>query len=335
MTDTEYTGPFNEMPLDHIRRFLRAYDSGVFDKVPALGQKYSYVVVAGMGGSGVVGSAIVDLAKNVAKVPIDVLRANRLPAFTTDDTLALIISYSGDTREMLELYDECVSRGCRIIVITTGGRLGERAKADGKLVILLDGGFTPRSDIGFAIGYAASVIDMNCGTHIMDMFVSGLRAAEPYAEKLSRSDDPDNLARSIATRVVSKTPFIYADDSLACVVNRWKCQINENSKIPAACNTFPEFNHNSLEGWGGNSHNSLIPIFLGATNQYIDVALGILKEKGNPFLMVEIPGESDAEVMLNGVVLGDYVSLYLAQMLGVNDSPVYSIAEYKKRTAGL
>ena len=59
------------------------------------------------------------------------------------------------------------------------------------------------------------------------------------------------------------------------------------------------------------------------------------KEKGNPFLMVEIPGESDAEVMLNGVVLGDYVSLYLAQMLGVNDSPVYSITEYKKRTAGL
>ena len=196
MTDSEYAGPFNEMPLDHIRRFLRAYDSGVFDNVPTLGQRYSYVIVAGMGGSGVVGSAIVDLAKNVAKVPIDVLRANRLPAFTTHDTLALIISYSGNTREMLELYDECVSRGCRIIVITTGGKLGERAKADGKQVIMLDGGFTPRSDIGFAIGYAASVIDMNCGTHIMDMFVSGLRSAEPYAEKLSRSDDPDNLHRS-------------------------------------------------------------------------------------------------------------------------------------------
>ena len=55
MTDVEYAGPFNEMPLDHIRRFLKAYDSGVFDKVPALGQKYSYVIVAGMGGSGVVG----------------------------------------------------------------------------------------------------------------------------------------------------------------------------------------------------------------------------------------------------------------------------------------
>ena len=321
--------------MDHIRRFLRAYDSGVFDDVPVLGQKYSYVIVAGMGGSGVVGSAIVDLARNVAKVPIDVLRANRLPAFTTDDTLAIIISYSGNTREMLELYEECEARGCRILVITTGGKLGERAKADGKKLILMGGGFTPRSDIGFAIGYAASVIDANCGTNIMDTFVSATRAAEPYAELLSRGDDSDNPAKYIATRMVSKTPFIYADDSLSCVVNRWKCQINENSKIPAACNTFPEFNHNSLEGWGGNSHNSLIPVFLGATNQYIDAALGILKERGNPFLMVEIPGESNAEVMLNGVILGDYVSLYLAQMLGVNDSPVYSITEYKKRTAGL
>jgi glucose/mannose-6-phosphate isomerase len=121
MTDTEYTGPFIEMPLDHIRRFLRAHDSGVFDGVPVLERKYDHVIVAGMGGSGVVGSAIVDLARNVAKVPVDVLRANRLPAFTSDRTLTIVISYSGNTREMLELYDECVSKGCRMIVITTGG----------------------------------------------------------------------------------------------------------------------------------------------------------------------------------------------------------------------
>ena len=335
MRDMEYGGPFNEMPLDHIRRFIGAYDSGLFSDVPVLDRKYNHVIVAGMGGSGIVGSAIVDLARNVTDVPVDVLRANRLPAHISENTLVLVISYSGNTREMLELYSECISKGCKVIVITTGGRLEELAREDGTYLLVVDGGFTPRSDIGFAIGYAAAVIDSNCGTHIMDSFVSAMRVAEPYALMLSDFEASDNQARCIAMRISSKTPFIYGGDEMACVVNRWKCQINENAKVPAACNTFPEFNHNSLEGWCGNSYNSLIPLFLGDTDPYIDVASDVMGESGNSFLFVRIPGDSVAERMINGVVLGDYVSLYLAQILGVDDSPVYAITEFKKRTKDL
>ena len=111
--------------------------------------------------------------------------------------------------------------------------------------------------------------------------------------------------------------------------------MNENAKIPATCGMFSKFNHNSLEGWGGNTYKRLVPVFLGDTDQYIDTALDSLEEKGNPFLRIPIPGESGADRLINGIILGDYVSLHLAKLLGVNDSPVYSITEFKRRTGGI
>ena len=74
---------------------------------------------------------------------------------------------------------------------------------------------------------------------------------------------------------------------------------------------------------------------MGDADQYINAALDLLEEKGNPFLRIPIPGESNADKLINGTILGDYVSLYLAKLLGVNDSPVYSITEFKRRTGGL
>ena len=334
MNAEKYEGPFNEMPLDHIRRFLSSYDSGRFSDVPVLDRKYGQVLIAGMGGSGVVGSIIASLARFVTSIPVDVLRTNRVPAYVGEDTLLVVISYSGNTREMLEMYSEGLSRGCMVIVITAGGSLLERAVRDGTPVMRLDGGFTPRSDIGFAIGYAAAVIDSNCGTDLLGSFVSAIRSAEPYADVLSKREDENNPAMCIAHSISSMTPFIYSMDDLKCVVNRWKCQINENAKIPAACNTFPEFNHNCLEGWSGNSHKSLVPIFIGGADFYADTALQIMAERGNDFLRVDIPGRTDMERIVNGILLGDYVSLYLAHILGVNDSPVYAIAEFKRRIAG-
>ncbi len=335
MAGEEYGGPFNEPPLEHLRRFLRAYDSDVFSNVPVLGKKYDHVILGGMGGSGVIGSIIFDFAKRVVDVPVNFIRTNRLPAHTSENTLALVISYSGNTREMLELYDQCIQRGCRMIIITTGGKLAECAEKDGKCMIRVEGGHTPRSDIAFAIGYVASIIDQNCGTSILDSFASAVRASESFADTLSDPEAPDNVAWDIAMKISSKTPFIYSNDDMACVVNRWKCQINENAKIPAASGTFPEFNHNSLEGWGGNTYNGLIPLFIGDSDPYIDAALDLLEEKGNPFLRIEVPGSSETERIVSGMILGDYVSLYLAQILGVNDSPVYSITEFKKRTGGI
>ena len=247
MPEEEHLEPSNESPLEHLTRFLKAYDSGEFSNVPVLGRKCDHVILGGMGRSGVVGSIIVDFAKDVVDVPVDIVRTNRLPAHISENTLALVISYSGNTREMLELYSECVSRGCRLIVLTTGGKLEKMAEDDGKQLIRIRGGFTPCSDIAFAIGYVASIIDQNCGTALLDTFSRTVRSSLPYAKSLSNPNDVDNLAWKIALEFSGRTPFIYSNDDIGCVVNRWKCQMNETAEIPAACGTFPGVFHHGVQ----------------------------------------------------------------------------------------
>src|SRR5690606_41172177 len=58
-----------------------------------------------------------------------------------------------------------------------------------------------------------------------------------------------NLAKQLALRLHGKLPLIYGTGGWrGAVAYRWKCQINENAKAPAWCNTFPELNHNETVG---------------------------------------------------------------------------------------
>lgn len=326
-------GPFNEMPSDHIRRFMSAYESGAFGNVPQIKGEFDHVIVAGMGGSGIIGSAVVDMTRNLSGTPVDVLRANRLPAYASDGALIIVISYSGNTREMIDLYKDCKDRGCNVIAVTSGGKLADMVEADANPLIRVKGGFTPRSDIGIVIGYVASIIDKNCGTSFLKGYVDAMSSAIPYSDALADTSDLENEAMRIAHRLTSRIPFIYSMDGMSCVANRWKCQINENAKIPAACGMFPEFNHNSLEGWCGNVSNILIPIFLGPHDRFVDSAASIMEEKGNPMMFIDIPGDSEIEMLVNGIILGDYVSLYLADLMKRDASPVPAITEFKKRTS--
>ena len=328
-----YKGPFNEMPSDHIRRFISAYESGTFDNVPCMEKDYDHVIIAGMGGSGIIGSAVADITRNLSGTPVDVLRANRLPAYASNGALIIVVSYSGNTREMIDLYRDCRTKGCSVIAVTSGGRLADMAEADGNPLIRIRGGFTPRSDIGIVIGYVASIIDKNCGTSFMKGYVDAMSSAISYSDALADTCNPENEAMRIAHLLTSRIPFIYSMDGMSCVANRWKCQINENAKIPAACGTFPEFNHNSLEGWCGNVSNIPIPIFIGPHDKFVDSAASIMEESGNPMVFIDIPGDSEVDRLVNGIILGDYVSLYLADLMKRDASPVPAITEFKRRTS--
>jgi glucose/mannose-6-phosphate isomerase len=72
-----------------------------------------------------------------------------LPGYADRDTLVIVTSYSGNTAESLEQYDEALRRGCRIAVVTSGveaGRTGEKNShpMDGNL---------PGNPAGASLGY--------------------------------------------------------------------------------------------------------------------------------------------------------------------------------------
>jgi glucose/mannose-6-phosphate isomerase len=63
----------------------------------------------------------------------------------------------------------------------------------------------------------------------------------------------------------------------------------------------------------------------------IDVAMQLIREAKMQPLAVELSGRTSIESALMGVMLGDFVSYYLAMLKGVDPTPVASIEELKRR----
>ena len=96
---------------------------------------FDNVVVMGMGGSGIVGDVVQAVGTATLPVPLVVLKHYRTPSFVGPRTLAFAVSYSGGTEETLGMAQGALDAGATLVVITSGGALGELAKKAGALHI--------------------------------------------------------------------------------------------------------------------------------------------------------------------------------------------------------
>ena len=295
-------------------------------------RKYNEIIIGGMGGSGIVGTIAADLFSSLSPIPIVLLRVQTLPAWANKNTLVIVISYSGNTAEMLSLYNDAKDRGCGVVAVTSGGKLSQAVEKDGGDCITINGGFMPRSDINTPLAHILSVIDCQVGTNLHSEFIDTLKKMIPYAEELESKEM--NYAKEIALRLSSGTPFFYTSESTQCVASRWRAQFNENSKKVAGDGVFPEFDHNELEGWANDKSKTNIPVFIrtkadGDTAKYMDACAETIKKWGVQPYIVNIEGNTLMESIMYGIILGDYVSLYVAELTGTDPNPVEAITEFK------
>jgi glucose/mannose-6-phosphate isomerase len=154
----------------------------------------------------------------------------------------------------------------------------------------------------------------------------------------------ENHAKQMAAAIDSSLLILYGlGEWQTAVANRWRCQINENSKLLAFVNAFPEMNHNEVVGWAGTRRQHLHRISVlvfgdGNESRRMRERMRVTTELIAPFSQVfELlaQGESLLEKMLFLAHLGDYVSLYLA-ILGEQDpSKIDSIDRLKNALSAL
>ncbi|MBO3754923.1 MAG: hypothetical protein FGF53_08645, partial [Candidatus Brockarchaeota archaeon] len=162
---------------------------------------------------------------------------------------------------------------------------------------------------------------------------------EEYSVKLKpESPVEKNPAKQLALRIHGKLPIIYSLGHLKSVALRYKDQINENAKMRAMCDQLPEMNHNEIEAWEKTDFKNLIHVILIDSrfkNPYIAESVKALvsriETKGVPISAVQPLGETLVEEMLSAIILGDWVSYYLAILRGVDPAPVSLISELKKK----
>ena len=68
-----------------------------------------------------------------------------MPGFVDENTLVFCVSYSGNTEETLSVFDAATKKKAKIVVITSGGDLGAKAKK----AIKIPSGLQPRASLGY------------------------------------------------------------------------------------------------------------------------------------------------------------------------------------------
>jgi glucose/mannose-6-phosphate isomerase len=334
--------------LGHIRGFPQhcrtAWDQVQAWRAPADWGEFQHILITGMGGSAIGGVLLAGLVADESRVPISVWRDYGLPAYVQGpDHLVVACSYSGNTEETLSTFREARKRGATTAAITTGGKLAALAGESDAALVRFDYESQPRAALGHAffhlLGAVSRAISLPDYSEDVREAVEVMGALQ--SEIVPEVDVEENAAKQLARRAEGRQLVVLGAGHLAGVANRWKTQVNENAKQWAFFEMMPELDHNSVCGFGMPEavpdYTLVVMLRSEADPPRLqarwDVTAELLEREGVPTEMVYGRGESTLSQMLSLIHVGDFVSLYLAVLNGVDPTPVEPIAFLKRRLA--
>ena len=292
------------------------------------------ILIIGMGGSAICGDILADMLRSVSPIPITVIRAMEVPHWVDASTLVIAISYSGDTLEALTATEDARAHGASICGISSGGRLAKYCTEHGIPHFRLPGGMMPRAALGSMLGACARCISSE-KIPSTEILVNAVNECEPISEKIIAGEYP--LIESIAKRIAHTTPVIYATASILSAARRFKSQINENAKTLAHVSEFPESAHNEIVGLKDlisqkkDTHISLFALRLKKEDEYIRRMYEAFESVvGKRFFNITSPFEGVPSSILYYILVGDAVTLRLAEIRGVDPSKIEAITEFKR-----
>ena len=308
---------------------------------PKKNKKINKIVISGMGGSGISGDVALDLLADRIKIPLILNKNFTVPAAVDKDSLFIAISYSGNTEETLSALKNAIALGATIAAVTSGGILKELAIKNKWSLFSLPAGYQPRAAFPFlcialltAIG---RLTEMGGLLEEIDTAIKNIsRLKQEYdINKPTRS----NPIKQLAQKIQDKIPIIFAvNGNTSSAAMRMKTQLNENSKITAMVNYYPELSHNEL------------------------VNLSLLKRMDHKFCLLLLRDEKDSEKVKKGleiiksligmqiggiheiwsqgvnklgrllslIYFGDLLSVYVALLRNIDPTPVDVLLKMKK-----
>jgi glucose/mannose-6-phosphate isomerase len=296
----------------------------------------SNVVLAGMGGSAWPALTLTSWAE--PNVPFEVVRNYTLPAYVGPNTLFISSSYSGNTEETLSALHEAEERGAQIVILTAGGKLADIASEKQYPLFKIPSGIQPRMATFY---FLAAFVRILRACKLTEADPTELSAAGDWIKTQSEQwsavvPTDKNQAKQIALELMGKTPIIYSGPKLWPAANKWKICMNENAKNTAWANQFPEYNHNEFIGWSSHPVDKPFAVVEIRSNlehprvqKRFEVSERLLSGKRPAPLILTPAGDTVLQQLLWSFVLGDFVTIYLALLNGVNPTPVDLVEKLK------
>ena len=303
---------------------------------------YERILIVGMGGSGVAGDVLKLILNKHTNVDVEVRKTYNL----TKNQIAarpfcLFISYSGNTEETISVAKDAIDENLEWAAISSGGELLDLATQYNKKFVKVPDGLQPRA----AFGLMTKAIVHYLPNQTKEIFIKACEEAGDYINNLTKntSNEVIDISKNIANQIGLKTAVIYAGSDLTYLVaQRWKTQINENSKSKAYVGFMPEVHHNEILSWEADqegSKNNFILIFLrGDDYKKIDNRFEFTKELiGSKVVTIDVRNISTDNLIIDLfylVLIGDLVSVNLAEKLEIDPFNIDAIENLKNKLKG-
>jgi glucose/mannose-6-phosphate isomerase len=302
---------------------------------------FSKIVISGMGGSALPADVlkcylydIFEGNRNSDIVEVYQNRTYKLPVESYTDCLNIICSHSGNTEETISSFKEAIENNLPCIGISAGGEVEQICLENNishiKLPVPFEN-FQPRMATGHFVSVLIGIL-IKAGK-INDDREFIINTSVKFLKK--NIEDTEQYGETLAKILVNKTPLIYASDKFKSLAMIWKIKINENSKVPAFWNYFPELNHNEFVGFSlpqakfhcimlkDNDDHKRNILRYSATAKALEI-------KGIETTEIILKGENVLEKLFSTITLCDWMSYYLALEYGQDPTPVDMVEDFKK-----
>jgi len=294
------------------------------------------IIVLGMGGSGIGGDFVAEFVKDYSKVPMVSCKGYELPAFVSENSLVIASSFSGNTEETLMAFEKALKTGAKIVCVTSGGQLLNKANELGLDYVQVPSvKQPPRSCLGYSFVlqlYVLKFFGFAAEETISDL-KKAIATLEEHQERIRVE------AAQYARKMHGKFAVIYATDRMGAVALRLRQQLNENSKLLALHHVYPEMNHNELVGWREQEGDYSVLVFrsgddLKRNQVRVDISNdSIISKIADPIQEVNCIGDSLIEQAMYGVHFGDWISWELAELRNMDSVEVDVIDLLKRELA--
>jgi len=298
--------------------------------------RYANIVSTGLGGSAIGADIARSYLSEELGIPMSVNRNYTLPRFVGEESLVIASSYSGNTEETLAAYEDAKQKKAKVVAITSGGELKERAGRDNVPAIIIPKGLPPRCALGYSF-FPLLILLSKLG-----LIKDKSKDIDETIEVLNDLKLNRGLAKDTAKKIYLKYPLIYAgQDHIDSVATRWRTQLAENAKTLASTNLFPEMCHNEIVGIENPKKllKDIIVIILRDPGDHprvskrMDIIKGIIGHKRVKVIEVKSSGRSLLARIFSLIYTGDFVSYYLAILNREDPTPVKRIDYLKERLA--
>jgi|TARA_B110000467_G_scaffold2415_1_gene2014 glucose/mannose-6-phosphate isomerase len=309
---------------------LEAFDS---DQNILKFNEISHIVFAGMGGSGAIGDAFASILSKT-KIHISIVKGYVLPNTANSKSLVITTSISGNTEETLEILNAAKKKECKIIAISSGGKMEEFCKKNDIKFCKISKIHSPRASF---VKFFYSILKILSA--ILPITNEEVNESIKKMKEIQQNISSSNLSNSNSALNLAKwitdIPLVYHPWGLNTAAIRFKNSLQENAKLHIMIEDIIETCHNGIVAW--EKQSNVQPILLQGQDDNIKTKerYKIIKEYFDEnnikyFEIFSVKGNIISKI-INLIYFLDYVSIYKAILLKTDPTPVKSIKYIKNK----